>query len=429
MAITHAQDPAYPPAPAAPQNIIKAEYFFDIDPGFGNGSNIPVAPGVDINNTPAAINTTGLSNGTHRLYIRTKSNEGRWSLTNVKDFVVDFNPAYPAIPVAPLNIIKAEYFIDTDPGFGNGSNIPVTPGITISNTPATINTTGLSNGVHRLYIRTGSNEGRWSVTNIKDFIVSEDPAYPAIPAAPGNITYAEYFFDTDPGFGSGTIIAITPGVNLSNVSFVANTNALPDGNHKLFIRSLDDWSITNYSSFLKGAALPLHLLSFSAVGSGDNVLLTWETENEINTSHFYIEFSTNGINFSKLGEVRANNRTGRNQYSFIHLSPASDILYYRLKQIDIDGKFDYSTIARVNMKRNKQVLLYPNPATNVIQIKNTGAGEVQQIQILSTDGKTVLVFTANGSMQYDISHLKAGMYLLQLIKKDNSISVIQFEKL
>ena len=61
-------DFAYTIAPATPQNIVAAEYFFDTDPGMGNGNAIPVTAALDVNNIAAALNTPGLSAGTHRLY-------------------------------------------------------------------------------------------------------------------------------------------------------------------------------------------------------------------------------------------------------------------------------------------------------------------------------------------------------------------------
>jgi hypothetical protein len=79
------------------------------------------------------------------------------------------DPDYPAAPPAPQNIIAAEYFIDTDPGYGNATAIALTPGVNIVNTAFNASTAGLSNGVHRIFIRTRNNEGRWSIVVIQDF--------------------------------------------------------------------------------------------------------------------------------------------------------------------------------------------------------------------------------------------------------------------
>ncbi|MFM9907702.1 MAG: CARDB domain-containing protein [Chitinophagaceae bacterium] len=248
-------DPPYSPTPPAPQNIITAEYFIDTDPGFGNATAISLTPGIDINSVTAAINTTGLTTGVHYLFLRTKNNAGKWSVTNVKDFLVNLDPAYPAAPPAPQNIISAEYFIDTDPGLGNANAISVTPGIDVNNISSVINTTGLTTGVHYLFLRTKNNEGKWSITNVKDFLVNLDPAYPAAPPAPQNITNAEYFIDTDPGIGSGTSINITPGLDISNIPVAVNIASLTAGEHNLFLRTRNangKWSITNYNKFNLG---------------------------------------------------------------------------------------------------------------------------------------------------------------------------------
>lgn len=423
-----AQDPSYPGAPAAPQNIVSAEYFFDTDPGFGNGIAITLSPGVDIANAAISLNTTGLGNGIHRLIIRARNAEGNWSVTAVREFLADFNPSYTAAPAAPANIIRAEYFVDTDPGFGNGTAIGITPATDINTLSFTVPLAGLGNGTHRIFLRSKGNEGRWSITAVKDFVYDADPPYVTSPATPGNITYAEYFFDTDPGFGNGTVLVITPGVDLVNIPINTNTSALANGNHSFFIRTFDDWSITLVQSFIKGSSLPLHFISFSAVASHEDVLLAWETENEINTSHFDVEYSNNGTLFEKAGQVQALNITGKNLYKFTHRSPAGNSLYYRLKQVDIDDKFEYSKTIKLSRNNESRLLVFPNPAGNIIQIKGVKPEETANIQVIGIDGKLAALWKANRQMQYDVSILKTGIYLLKLLKKDHTITVILFQK-
>lgn len=246
-------DFTYTPAPAAPQNVVAAEYFIDTDPGIGSGTAISLSPGVDVSALPVTVNTASLTTGIHRLYVRTRNAEGKWSMSYFKDFLLDFDPAYPAIPSAPQNIVKAEYFIDTDPGFGSGTDIPLTPGIDIANLSVSVNTSSLSNGIHRVFIRTLNNEGKWSLVSLKDFAVEQDISYAPAPPAPQNIIAAEYFFDSDPGFGAATPISVTAGVDLNNLSFSANTNGLAIGTHRLFVRTLNaegKWSLAYFSAFL-----------------------------------------------------------------------------------------------------------------------------------------------------------------------------------
>ena len=141
---TRAQDPAYPAAPATVLQVTAAEYFIDTDPGAGNGTTIVLTPGVNISNLAASVSLTGLTNGVHRLYIRTRSADGKWSITSQRDFLYDADIVCHAPPPAPQNIIAAEYFIDTDPGAGGGTAIPVTPGLTLNNVPVSVNTSSLS---------------------------------------------------------------------------------------------------------------------------------------------------------------------------------------------------------------------------------------------------------------------------------------------
>jgi Secretion system C-terminal sorting domain len=429
-------DPAYPTPPASPQNITQAEYFLNTDPGIGNGTAISITPAVDINNLVASINSSALTPGTtNRLYLRTRNNEGNWSITNIATFVVDIvsDPVYPTPPPAPQNIVQAEYFLNTDPGIGNGTAISITAAVDINNLVTGINTSALTPGTtNLLYLRTRNNEGSWSITNIATFTVDivNDPAYPPAPPAPGNITYAEYFFDTDPGFGNGNAIAITPGVNISNLVIAANTSALAPGTHRLFVRSFDDWSITSVQSFNILSALPLRFLSFTAAGSNNDVLLNWDTDNEINTSHFDVEFSTDGSRFTKIAEVKAMNTVGTHQYRFVHVSPAGLALYYRIKQVDLDGKFDYSSIARVNRSLNNSITLTPNPAQNFAMLMFGKPSAKTNLRMVNTNGQVVLQQQINeGTRQHtiDISKLPAGVYIVQL-QTTNGIETFKLVK-
>jgi Secretion system C-terminal sorting domain len=193
------------------------------------------------------------------------------------------------------------------------------------------------------------------------------------------------------------------------------------------LRSTLDYDI--YSSKLaSNGTLPVRLLSFSAVSNKNDVLLTWTTDNETSSSHFDIESSTDGAIFTKLGQVISKNTPGRNQYSFTHVSPAGATLYYRLKQVDIDGRFEYSNTIKVTIEGSIRLILYPNPAGNFLLLKNCRADEIQFMQIISTDGKTVMARKAGNQLQYDITTLKPGLYILKLVKKDGTTSIIRFKK-
>lgn len=262
-------------------------------------------------------------------------------------------------------------------------------------------------------MRTKNNEGRWSLISFKQFIVNDDPAYPSSPAAPGNITFAEYFFDTDPGFGNGNSITLTPGVDISNLTFAANTAALTAGTHNLYIRSLDDWSITSVRPFNVDGALPLRFISFTAAKADDKVLLSWKTADEQNTSHFEIERSADGTLFEKIATTAAANSSGLHDYQQTDVHPNKGINYYRIKQVDKDGRFTYSAVIRISFNNGVNMLtVYPNPATQFIVLDFATLQQKVQVKIFDMQGRLVLSEQKTGTqlIKINIEKLAAGKY-------------------
>jgi hypothetical protein len=132
------------------------EYFFDTDPGFGNGTPIAVVDGT-ITSTAFDIDISGLSTGFHKVYFRIKNENEVWSLNYIQNMV---KVAEEAIPTS-TDIVTMEYFYDTDPGFGNGTAVPITPD-TVTNTAFDIDVSGLDAGHHKVYVRTKNENEVWS---------------------------------------------------------------------------------------------------------------------------------------------------------------------------------------------------------------------------------------------------------------------------
>ena len=154
----------------AQPNIIKAEYFYDNDPGFGSGINIPITPSIALNNVIFSSSVSSLSAGVHQLFVRVKDANGNWSVSNRTFF---YKP--PAAASNAPNIVQAEYFFDNDPGFGSGIPITITPGLQILNKEFSALVGQLSTGVHRLYIRAKDATGKWSITNTSSINISTVP--------------------------------------------------------------------------------------------------------------------------------------------------------------------------------------------------------------------------------------------------------------
>lgn len=419
------------PSNSTPASISYAEYFIDTDPGFGSGTSIPVTSSTDISANNYSVNLSSVNPGVHRIYIRTKDANGSWSETNVQTFFL----LYPSINIlsnpSPVNVVKMEYFIDTDPGFGNGKPISITSSMDVSASNVSIDLTGLSNGVHRIYLRSQDANGSWSETNLQVFnILLANVVIPPNPVA-GNITKFEYFFDTDPGFGNGKIISIPSTSDLSNYSFATDLTGLKnDTTHTLYIRTFDDWSLTNTRTFLIGTALPLTWISFNAKAVNKKVALDWITAHEINTDHFDIERSVDGMHFSKIGNVPSSqNSSAESDYTFTDDNPINGISYYRLKQVDIDGHFTYSIIISVKINTQLSVQIIGNPVHQNLHLEINGTnGKSLPAWITDVSGRKYKTVTlSDGSKQINIEDLSSGMYYL-VYQSGNSVASIPFDK-
>lgn len=148
----------------SPSQEIKAlEYFIGSDPGPGNGNTLVISANPNINET-FSITVPSLSSGFHNLFIRAKDQNNSWSIAQRSEFYV------PA-PL-PQNIVKLQYYFDTDPGVGvagNGSILSVTPGSNLNQTIAITTQGSLTSGYHNLFTRTQNDFGVWSIAERRPF--------------------------------------------------------------------------------------------------------------------------------------------------------------------------------------------------------------------------------------------------------------------
>ena len=211
------------------QQINKAEYFIDNDPGFGLANPVTVSsPGNDLNlDFTASLQL--LAEGFHYLGIRAGDDLGRWSHISQRVFYV-----FKLQAAVDMEINNAEYFIDNDPGFGQANPVTVaSPGSDL-----TINFTAslqsLTEGFHMLGVRAQDNSGKWGQLSQRIFYVFNIQASSA-----REINGVEYFIDNDPGFGNGTIVSpASPGSDLT-IDIDVDLSELNSGDHVLYIRSKD----------------------------------------------------------------------------------------------------------------------------------------------------------------------------------------------
>ncbi len=162
-------------------------------------------------------------------------------------------------------------------------------------------------------------------------------------------------------------------------------------------------------------ALPVSWTSFTAAKNGSKVLLSWQTANEINAASFVIQHSANGTAFNTIGTLPASgNSSSLRNYSFTHSNPLPDVNFYRIEQVDMDGRKNYSEIRKLIFKGTGSAIdVLVNPVTaGKLQVQLNTAGTVR---ILNATGQQVRKHWLNaGSQTINITGLAKGLYLLQM---------------
>ena len=179
---------------------------------------------------------------------------------------------------------------------------------------------------------------------------------------------------------------------------------------QLFYEGLDDvWE------FAPVTPLPLESVSLQGLAQGNNNLLTWQTIDEINTSTFIIEKSTNGTGFTDIGSVTAVG-SGNNSYSFAdtHLAVSTGY-FYRIEMKDRDGSTNYSQTIFLQSVAGSGLAVYPNPATSFVLVQmNDNSLQNTPLRLLDLDGRLITEQVITTQQQrIDLSSLSHGIYLLQ----------------
>jgi surface protein len=176
------------------------------------------------------------------------------------------------------------------------------------------------------------------------------------------------------------------------------------------------WAIFDFmmvSTPCLSTALPIELLTFIAHPQENNALLHWTTTAEINNEKFCIEHSKDGLIFNKIAEKQGKGTSStKTEYQYKHEKINDRTHYYRLKQVDFDGKFTYSDIVKVAIEEHQSnIKVFPNPTSGEINFsKNVAA----IYTIIDATGKIVEEGRVNAG-SISIEKLPVGMYYLKLI--------------
>lgn len=179
-------------------------------------------------------------------------------------------------------------------------------------------------------------------------------------------------------------------------------------------------SCTNFTNHM----LPVELVVFNAEEKNKAIYLNWTTASELNNEKFEIEGSQDGREFQKIGEVEGKGTTLEQQeYSFTDKNPRKGISYYRLKQIDFDGQFEYSKVISLNFKgENGEVgEFYPNPSkSGLVNLDYTSETDDEiAVSVFDVTGKLVVnqiqqISNGDNNLSFDFSELNTGIYIVKV---------------
>lgn len=210
-------------------------------------------------------------------------------------------------------------------------------------------------------------------------------------------------------------------------SQVANPNHTysEDGDYsvRLFIHNdILSWDTLRQTVTVSEAALPLTWSGAPSVRhDGKNNWLNWKVSEQVNVSHFEVEYSRFGADFNFIGRVGALPFTNREiSYDFEHDNPSVGSHYYRLNAVDHDGSFSYSRV--VFIETEAALLAVPNPSNGIIQLVGL-TQESTTADIYDAAGRSYGQVKINGA-KADLRHLRPGLYILRLPSSGEMVRVV-----
>jgi len=181
--------------------------------------------------------------------------------------------------------------------------------------------------------------------------------------------------------------------------------------------TLNSWTLR--LCYVSGT-LPVNYRSFTASANNNHIALNWITANELNNKGYYLQRSIDGVNYTNITIVngKGNSGTDNSYYHYDYTAQPNVLYYYRLQQVDLDGRISYSSTAQaIISKKEGGIKIYPNPASTTLQLFGNSTYKNASIQILNSKGQLMQSSTlVNTNTVLNIASLPSGVYLLKVVK-------------
>lgn len=196
-----------------------------------------------------------------------------------------------------------------------------------------------------------------------------------------------------------------PGLPISTTSFIDNAGL----------------GVDVLQLVVNNAPLPVRFISFDAKKEDRQVRLNWRVSNEENIKGYYVERSSDGLNYTSLGFVATKPAAATNDYGFTDASPLGNVNYYRIREQDIDGRANYSIVRIVRMQATSFVVtMYPVPVKDVLTLKlYTNDNEPANIRVTDVLGRTlfqrkVQLNAGDNKQEIPVDRFTNGVYYIEV---------------
>lgn len=307
-----------------------------------------------------------------------------------------------------------------------------------------MNPSPLANGIGDCQFNVG-NTGNDSLKNLKQPMVltitlSYGVPNNSNPMAAISGTYANMFnwlYDAGTKTYQGTQSKVIPGLGFGTIKIAylavqTSVSSSPQNGFNVNItppaytngsNAMNDDNISSYTYGTANGPLPVKLAYFNASLINCISSINWKSVTEENFSRYEVEYSKDGINFNPISKV--NSKGGNSIYAVTH-NAGQGKAYYRLKLVNIDGKIEYTRIIALDVNCSiGSILVYPNPATDFINVNISGAdNKGTTAQLFNSVGQAINNITLpNGTTQLDISRMSSGIYQLKLMNSSGTENV------
>lgn len=345
------------------------------------------------------------------LFAATATGSGAWSISNAQSSSGPYsfkanNPTTTSLqtltsaatfPIAGISTLSFSHYYNTEAFYDGGYvELSTNGGITWFDAGPYMYQNGYNS-----QIGVDSKSGFAGMSN--QFIVTKIN----LSSFKGRSVKIRFVFSSDAGVGGDGWYV--DDIVMTNEAGVFNVGKLINASNQLVNNSDTSTLITNI--------FPLTWGSFKAQKEGKIALLKWTTLQERNTAQFVVERSLNGTSFESIGTVKASgNSNSLKSYMLNDATPAKGINYYRIRQVDNDGKYSYSEVRSLTFENvNSGISITPNPAKDKIAITVPGNKKPLQVLIYSTKGEKVGTFIISGEYnKINLPVYPSGVYFVTI---------------